>query len=60
MPKVYVCLESSKVILNQDCETIYIDAENDMFEFPDQNPNNPINNIILLTKGSCTQVNSHE
>merc|ERR1712082_319969 len=38
------------VILNQAGHTIYIDAEHAIFGFPDQNPNNPVNTMILFVK----------
>ena len=36
------------MILNQAGQTIYIDAEHTIFGFPDQNPNNPVNTMILF------------
>ena len=39
-----------EVILNQAGETIFINAEHAMFEFPEQRPNNPVNTLILFTK----------
>ncbi len=38
------------MILNQAGQTIYIDAEHAIFGFPDQNPNNPVNTMILFVK----------
>ena len=53
---IYQCPKSQYVwriletILNQAGETIYIDAEHAIFGFPDQNPNNPVNTMILFVK----------
>merc|ERR1712082_295500 len=53
---VYECPKSQyvwrilEVILNQAGQTIYIDAEHAIFGFPDQNPNNPVNTMILFVK----------
>ena len=53
---IYQCPKSQYVwriletILNQAGETIYIDAEHAVFGFPDQNPNNPVNTMILFAK----------
>merc|ERR1712082_143668 len=53
---VYECPKSQYVwritetILNQAGETVYIDAEHATFGFPDQDPNNPVNTVILFVK----------
>ena len=53
---VYECPKSQYVwrimeaILNHAGETVYIDAEHAIFGFPDQNPNNPTNTMILFAK----------
>merc|ERR1712082_319613 len=53
---VYECPKSQyawrilEKILNQAGHTIYIDAEHAIFGFPDQNPNNPVNTMILFVK----------
>merc|ERR1712082_177855 len=39
-----------EVILNQAGHTIFIDAEPAIFGFPDQNPNNSVNTMILFVK----------
>merc|ERR1712244_155825 len=39
-----------EVILNQSGSTIHIDAEHAIFGFPDENPNNPVNTMILFVK----------
>jgi hypothetical protein len=38
------------VILNQAGQKFVIDAEHAIFGFPEQNPNNPVNTIILFVK----------
>ena len=53
---VYECPKSQYVwrvaeaILNQAGETVYIDAEHAIFGFTDQDPNNPVNTMILFIK----------
>merc|ERR1712244_62376 len=39
-----------EVILNQAGATIHIDAEHAIFGCPDENPNNPVNTMILFVK----------
>ena len=54
--QVYECPKSQyvwrilEVILSQTGQTIYIDAKHAIFGFPDQNPNNPVNIMILFVK----------
>ena len=54
--QVYECPKSQyvwrilEVILNQAWQSIYIDSEHAIFGFPDQNPNNPVNTMILFVK----------
>ena len=53
---VYECPKSQyvwrilEVILNQSGQTVHIDAEHAIFGFPDENPNNPVNTMILFVK----------
>ena len=38
------------MILNQAGQTIFIDAKHALCGFPEQNPNNPVNTMILFVK----------
>ena len=38
------------MVLNQAGHTIHIDAEHAIFGFLDENPNNPVNKMILFVK----------
>ena len=49
-PKSHYVWKKLETILNHAGETIFIDKEHAIFGFPDLNPNNPVNTMILFTK----------